>query len=410
MAQKWLSITVELLGGRGKALWPMPGRVFAVGPSHTFAELGEAIDLAFARWDLAHLRRFDLADGIVVTDAETAADLADPAFGDAVPSLDVDAAKVARTVRPGDELRYVFDFGDGWTHRLSVDTETIDPQETVGLIPRLPTAYWGGGVIPDQYGRRWVHDDGEGDPPPAYDDPMLRGDWPARVAPAVDLTELRGAVARRDGDAIVAAVQGQDLDDLLQLAGAGAEVLLAIDHPGARALAESVVAGLSLRDGVGDDVLREDLLAQSNGTPIAARSVVVDLGELAYALNDHGNEWRSYLDLRTGDVVPGFLTDEGEVGDDFVDIDDDPDRYLAIEPGSSREGWQDMSAFVARLPAGELRERLDRAIEGRGAFRRFKDEAARAGLLDRWFAFSDDHERGRAREFLADHGIRVALA
>jgi len=52
MARRWFSIRVELLGGRGEQLWPYPGRVFAVGPAHTFADLARAIDNAFARWDL----------------------------------------------------------------------------------------------------------------------------------------------------------------------------------------------------------------------------------------------------------------------------------------------------------------------------------------------------------------------
>ena len=50
MARTWLSVTVELLGGRGEHLWPWPGRVFAVGPSHTFLDLADAINDAFARW------------------------------------------------------------------------------------------------------------------------------------------------------------------------------------------------------------------------------------------------------------------------------------------------------------------------------------------------------------------------
>src|SRR3954451_10538166 len=43
MARTWLSVTVELLGGRGEELWPWPGRIFAVGPSHTFMDLANAI-------------------------------------------------------------------------------------------------------------------------------------------------------------------------------------------------------------------------------------------------------------------------------------------------------------------------------------------------------------------------------
>jgi hypothetical protein len=34
-------------------LWPRPGRIFAAARSHSFRQLAAAIDLAFARWDLA---------------------------------------------------------------------------------------------------------------------------------------------------------------------------------------------------------------------------------------------------------------------------------------------------------------------------------------------------------------------
>jgi hypothetical protein len=45
------------------ALDPAPGQVFLVGPSHSFEQFAEAIDTAFARWDLSHLHTFELADG-----------------------------------------------------------------------------------------------------------------------------------------------------------------------------------------------------------------------------------------------------------------------------------------------------------------------------------------------------------
>jgi hypothetical protein len=69
--------------------------VFTVGPAHTFADLARAIDNAFARWDLSHLSVFTLADGRVVTDVETGADLATSAIG-VIPTaaLDIEVAKV----------------------------------------------------------------------------------------------------------------------------------------------------------------------------------------------------------------------------------------------------------------------------------------------------------------------------
>ena len=56
----WLSISVELIEGRGTALWSRPGRIFAVSKQHTFERFAVAIDDAFARWDRAHLHEFQL--------------------------------------------------------------------------------------------------------------------------------------------------------------------------------------------------------------------------------------------------------------------------------------------------------------------------------------------------------------
>jgi hypothetical protein len=46
-------------------------------------------------------------------------------------------------------------------------------------------------------------------------------------------------------------------------------------------------------------------------------------------------------------------------------------------------------------------------IEGSGAFRRFRDLVHGEGLGEQWQIFSDDRRWGRARDALADAGIRV---
>ena len=82
-------MTVELLGGRGEELWPWPGRVFAVGPSHTFQDFADAINGAFARWDRSHLSMFTLADGRIVTDQETGAQMTTFDGGPVVEAVDI---------------------------------------------------------------------------------------------------------------------------------------------------------------------------------------------------------------------------------------------------------------------------------------------------------------------------------
>jgi hypothetical protein len=63
MARTWLSVRVELVEGGGATCWPRPGRILAAARSHTLAELAQAIDDTFARWDTNHLHEFVLADG-----------------------------------------------------------------------------------------------------------------------------------------------------------------------------------------------------------------------------------------------------------------------------------------------------------------------------------------------------------
>lgn len=172
MARTWLSIQVDLVQGHGRHLWPRPGRIFAAARSHTFAQLAEAIDDAFARWDRAHLHEFSLADGTRLTtpyeDWEE--------FG---PMVDDGATKLSR-LQPGEQFVYVFDLGDDWAHLCTVGDRRIDPLETIGIVPREPLPYWGWGDIPDQYQRRWDGDDGESDPPedPGLSDlPKLQPWW-----------------------------------------------------------------------------------------------------------------------------------------------------------------------------------------------------------------------------------------
>lgn len=118
----------------------------------------------------------------------------------------------------------------------------------------------------------------------------------------------------------------------------------------------------------------------------------------------------AYLDLRNGAVYGGNDTDPMMVEENAaIDVEEEPDRWLYIPGGDSREGWQDMAAFAERQHDQSMRERLARAIEGKGAFRRFRDLAHAEGIAEHWDLFSSDRQLGRAREVLAAEGIRVGL-
>ena len=63
MARTWPSIRVDLIEGHGEQYRPRPGRIFTAARHHTFKQLADAIDDAFACWDHSHLQEFTLADG-----------------------------------------------------------------------------------------------------------------------------------------------------------------------------------------------------------------------------------------------------------------------------------------------------------------------------------------------------------
>jgi hypothetical protein len=413
MARTWLSMEVELVGGRGEDLWPYPCRVLAVGPQHTFADLAAAIDLAFARWDRAHLCQFTLADGTVVTDEETGEELLGSPFGPVARApLVLGRAKVSDVVKPGDEFSYVFDFGDDWTHACTVETAKVDPREVLGVVPKVPTPTFGWGSIPDQNGRRW-DGDAPGEAVPRRPDgphPMYGGGWPTAAIPdPVDLTELRGATYRRDVPAILAAIEGRDLGDVLQQVGMGVQVVLTEDRRRGEALAVSLLGRLDDRCQVGDDILAEDLLAQLQGTPLMTRHLPVDLSDLGSALSGDPLEEAGCLDLQSGEIISAVLLDPAYVDeDDVVDVESEPDRWLWLERRDGREQWNDMAEFVARQRNADLRRRLEAAIEGKGAFRRFRRALDGEDLVGPWRRFSGDREIGRARAYLAERGIRVA--
>jgi len=161
MTRRWQIIKVELVSGRGEDLEPPPGRIFVCPTGTTFAGLAHAIDLAFARWDLAHLCEFELADGTVVVDDDFEAELQSSGGVARTAGL---SARVKQHLRVGERCSYVFDLGDSWTHECRV-VGIDDPEDVLGMIPDAPTAFWGWGDMPDQYGRLQEEDDEPEDQP-----------------------------------------------------------------------------------------------------------------------------------------------------------------------------------------------------------------------------------------------------
>lgn len=121
------------------------------------------------------------------------------------------------------------------------------------------------------------------------------------------------------------------------------------------------------------------------------------------ALEQVSDDVYAFVNRRTGEVTTAFRDDlaaaeDGErgLGFDTVEGVEEAERILAdpdwvrLPSAFDMHEWDMLRRFAALQEAPEHRARLAEAIRGRGAFRRFKDAAARLGLLDAWYAFREE--------------------
>jgi Uncharacterised protein family (UPF0158) len=131
----------------------------------------------------------------------------------------------------------------------------------------------------------------------------------------------------------------------------------------------------------------------------------LDLEEIGNALADQTDyEHRWLIDPRTGEIV-FWTADAGIDGKAPVDLDELD--LVCIDPLPSWVWYQDMADFAEAITDERAGRRLARAIQGKGAFRRFRDELhdEHPELLPAWYAFRDVRANRRAVEWLAGNSL-----
>ncbi len=134
------------------------------------------------------------------------------------------------------------------------------------------------------------------------------------------------------------------------------------------------------------------------------RELNIDWAALHSAFQMNMPEVRCFLAVEDGRVLklpPGDPTLAGVRGD--------PQRYIAIDAIPSRIQYQWLDEFIKSLGDDPVRERMEAAINGKGAFRRFKDILlALPDERRRWFEYRDQRMQMRIVEWVREQGI-VAL-
>ena len=131
----------------------------------------------------------------------------------------------------------------------------------------------------------------------------------------------------------------------------------------------------------------------------------LDVNDIATALSDQIDyEHRWLIDPRTG-VIAYWTSDTGIDGQNRIDLDELD--LLPIHPLPSHVWYTDMADFAQGISDSAAQQRLARALAGRGAFRRFKNELYEEypELVSVWQAFRDARAHRRAVEWLLDQEL-----
>ncbi len=144
------------------------------------------------------------------------------------------------------------------------------------------------------------------------------------------------------------------------------------------------------------------------------------LREVAGAIDMSPSEVDMYIHRVTGELVmvedsvlaairkkktprPSALPEESV--EDARRVAAEKDAFVQLPAQQSYDGYRLMEDFCGTVEDARIRERLEDAIRGKGAFRRFKDMVRRTGVEQDWYAFRNAAILEVARAFLEENEI-----
>jgi Uncharacterised protein family (UPF0158) len=150
-------------------------------------------------------------------------------------------------------------------------------------------------------------------------------------------------------------------------------------------------------------------------------TVIVSLKEVVDAMDPPNDEWTSYLNPKTGEIVTVSDEEHRLVEDEELNEADLPewqreslpkvrealesDDFLALPDKFEIHEWAIMERFSNSQSSARCRDELLDAIHGTGAFRSFRSAIRRLGIEDEWFRFRQSALEEIAKDWLEAHGV-----
>lgn len=119
---------------------------------------------------------------------------------------------------------------------------------------------------------------------------------------------------------------------------------------------------------------------------------------------------RYYYDSRIDELVylsVGEFRLESREGLEEEIEEDVAGRFVGLPTYYDFNPYTFMELYISDLTDGDLSDRLSRAIRGRGAFRRFKNELERCDRLEEWYAFETQCYKELVLEWCQENKIAI---
>ncbi len=140
------------------------------------------------------------------------------------------------------------------------------------------------------------------------------------------------------------------------------------------------------------------------------KKIPIHWDDLESAFERNSPDTESFLDIALGNVI-SITAGDPEAPSLKTKVAGNIANYIRVDPASSREQYRWMERFVGSVTDPQLRERLVMAIDGKGAFRRFKDVLlAYPAERERWFTYRADLLHWHIHNWLIEREVEPTTA
>jgi len=140
--------------------------------------------------------------------------------------------------------------------------------------------------------------------------------------------------------------------------------------------------------------------------------IKIDANMLANALEDHNMTYNWFLDKQTGEIImcaDEFSKDQ-KGRQNAEKIEDQPERFLCIEPLESHVSFGAMEDFIAELDGDESKSALVDSLNLAQPFKAFKNALCNyPDVRQQWLEFHNQWMLEKAKEWLHEEGLDAEL-